>query len=197
MAGSQTTPGASGPALTKTDEAASSATDGPDDKNKVDDSKKEGDMKGKPDEKGGCAAGTTEKVEATATGGTAMTEADIREQLAAEAAAKAGGKSPAMTGETPERMASRLQAEAAEIMDLCQLAGCPQKAAGFIRSGKNPDEVRATLLQTEVVAYTKTATEPVDTVATVEQSEAAVSTAWDTVITNVNARAGIAPAPKS
>lgn len=39
-----------------------------------------------------------------------------------------------------------MQAQAAEIAALCELAGVPARAAGFIAEGKSPAEARATLL---------------------------------------------------
>ena len=72
-------------------------------------------------------------------------EAEVREQLAAELTAQTGGAS-GQTAEDREALTARLRAEAAEILELCQIAGQPALAAGFVRQGLTPVAVRKSLL---------------------------------------------------
>ena len=88
----------------------------------------------------------------------AAPETTLREQLAAEIAAQAAGPG----SEDPQAMAQRLRAEAAEILELCQLAGQPTLAAGFVRQGLTPAAVRKTLLTCRVERYEAAPTTPVD-----------------------------------
>ncbi len=88
----------------------------------------------------------------------AAPETALREQLAAEIAAQAAGPG----SEGPQAMAQRLRAEAAEILELCQLAGQPTLAAGFVRQGLTPTAVRKTLLTGRVEQYEAAPTTPVD-----------------------------------
>ncbi|MGF7176988.1 head maturation protease, ClpP-related [Azospirillum doebereinerae] len=92
--------------------------------------------------------------------GAATPEAELRAQLAAEAEANAGKRSP-VPGETPEAMTARLRAEAAEITDLCEIAGCPRNAAGYIRKGLTPQSVRAELLKRDVAQFERSSVAPV------------------------------------
>ncbi len=57
-----------------------------------------------------------------------LTEAALREQLAADSAALAEARPP--TAETPAQLETRLRAEAAEIFELCQIAGKLDLAGG-------------------------------------------------------------------
>lgn len=117
-----------------------------------------------------------------------LTEAQMREQLAAEADARVTGAAP--VGETPEAMATRLRAEAAEITDLCAIAGKPKAAAGFIRAGKTPGQVRAELVNRDAGASARQPVVPVDTQAMTQESENAVAASWDTISAKANAMAG-------
>jgi signal peptide peptidase SppA len=72
----------------------------------------------------------------------AAPEAALREQLAAAITAQAN----APAGEDLQALATRLRAEAGEIVELCQLAGQPTLAADFVRQGMTPGAVRKALL---------------------------------------------------
>ena len=85
-------------------------------------------------------------------------ETGLREQLAAEITAQISG--PA--AEDAKALANRLRGEAAEILELCQLAGQPTLAAGFVRQGLAPAAVRKTLLDGRVERYEAASTTPVD-----------------------------------
>lgn len=69
-------------------------------------------------------------------------EAGLRQQLAAEIAA---ATDPA--DDRPAALETRLRAEAAEILELCQIGGCPGAAADFVRQGLSPAAVRKALLE--------------------------------------------------
>ena len=88
----------------------------------------------------------------------AAPEATLREQLAAEITAHISG--PA--AEDAKALATRLRSEAADILELCQLAGQPALAAGFVRQGLTPAAVRKTLLTGRVEQYEAAPTTPVD-----------------------------------
>ena len=88
----------------------------------------------------------------------AVPEATLREQLAAEITAQVSG--PA--AEDAKALATRLRAEAAEVLELCQLAGQPTLAADFVRQGLTPAAVRKTLLTGRVERYEAAPTVPVD-----------------------------------
>ena len=88
----------------------------------------------------------------------AAPEAALREQLAAEITAQVSG--PA--AEDAKALATRLRGEAAEILELCQLAGQPTLAAGFVRQGLAPAAVRTALLTGRVERYEAAPTVPVD-----------------------------------
>ncbi len=105
--------------------------------------------------KGSTAMSDAPPVEATAP---AAPEAALREQLAAEITAQVSG--PA--AEDAMALAARLRAEAAEILELCQLAGQPALAAGFVRQGLTPATVRKTLLTGRAEQYEAAPTVPVD-----------------------------------
>ncbi len=88
----------------------------------------------------------------------ATSEATLRQQLAAEITAQVSG--PA--AEDAKALATRLRGEAAEILELCQLAGQPTLAAGFVRQGLAPAAVRTALLTGRVERYEAAPTVPVD-----------------------------------
>ena len=88
----------------------------------------------------------------------AVPEAALREQLAAEITAQVSG--PA--AEDAKALATRLRGEAAEILELCQLAGQPALAAGYVRQGLAPAAVRTALLTGRVERYEAAPTVPVD-----------------------------------
>ena len=88
----------------------------------------------------------------------AAPEAALREQLAAEITAQVSG--PA--AEDAKALATRLRGEAAEILELCQLAGQPALAAGYVRQGLAPAAVRTALLTGRVERYEAAPTVPVD-----------------------------------
>ncbi len=88
----------------------------------------------------------------------AAPEAALREQLAAEIAVQAAAPS----GEDAQALATRLRAEAAEILELCQLGGQPALAAGYVRQGLSPATVRKALLTGRVERYEAAPTVPVD-----------------------------------
>ncbi|CAK0777159.1 hypothetical protein WCLP8_5580002 [uncultured Gammaproteobacteria bacterium] len=97
-------------------------------------------------------------------------EAEVREQLAAELTAQTGGGSGAASSEDREALTARLRAEAAEILELCQIAGQPALAAGqpalaagFVRQGLSPSAVRKTLLKDAADQFEAAATVPVST----------------------------------
>ena len=96
----------------------------------------------------------------------AAPEAALREQLAAEIAAQAAGPS----GEDQQALATRLRAEAAEILELCQLAGQPALAAEFVRQGQSPAAVRKTLLTGRVEQFEAAPTTPLNPAAAVGES---------------------------
>lgn len=108
--------------------------------------------------KGPTAMSDVAPAEATAP---ATTETALRDQLAAEIAAQAGGP-PA---EDPQALAARLRAEAAEILDLCRIAGQPGLAADFVRQGLTPAAVRTALLDARADRYEASAVIPADTTA--------------------------------
>ena len=70
----------------------------------------------------------------------------LTEQLAKEAEARASGFSTAVDPD-------KIRADAAEIIDLCAIAGKPALAAGFIRSHTAPSAVREKLLADRVSAF--------------------------------------------
>ena len=105
--------------------------------------------------KGSNAMSDAPPVEAAAP---AVPEATLREQLAAEITAQVSG--PA--AEDAKALATRLRAEAAEILELCQLAGQPTLAAGFVRQGLAPAAVRTALLTGRVERYEAAPTVAVD-----------------------------------
>ena len=88
----------------------------------------------------------------------AVPEATLREQIAAEITAQVSG--PA--AEDAKALATRLRGEAAEILELCQLAGQPTLAAGYVRQGVAPAAVRTALLTGRVERYEAAPTVPVD-----------------------------------
>ena len=88
----------------------------------------------------------------------AVPEATLREQIAAEITAQVSGP----VAEDPKALATRLRGEAAEILELCQLAGQPALAAGYVRQGVAPAAVRAALLTGRVERYEAAPTVPVD-----------------------------------
>ncbi len=88
----------------------------------------------------------------------AVPEATLREQIAAEITAQVSG--PA--AEDAKALATRLRGEAAEILELCQLAGQPTLAAGYVRQGVAPAAVRTALLTGRVERYEAAPTMPVD-----------------------------------
>ena len=88
----------------------------------------------------------------------AAPEATLREQIAAEITAQVSG--PA--AEDAKALATRLRGEAAEILELCQLAGQPTLAAGYVRQGLAPAAVRTALLTGRVERYEAAPTVPVD-----------------------------------
>ena len=90
-----------------------------------------------------------------------LTEAALREQLAADYAALAEARSP--TAETPAQLETRLRAEAAEIFELCQIAGKLELASCYVRQGLSPAAVRKTLLERAAATFEATATQPVET----------------------------------
>lgn len=83
-------------------------------------------------------------------------EADLRQQLAAEIAA---ATDPA--DELPAALETRLRAEAAEILEVCQIGGCPAAAADFVRQGLSPVAVRKALLEGCAAQAEATAVVPV------------------------------------
>ena len=93
-------------------------------------------------------------------------ETTLREQLAAEIAAQVA--SPG--AEDPQALATRLRAEAAEILDLCQLAGQPGLAAGLIRQGLSPAAVRKALLAARAEQFEAAPTVPLSPGAVVSES---------------------------
>ena len=88
----------------------------------------------------------------------AVPEATLREQLAAEITAQVNGPGT----EDPQALATRLRAEAAEILELCQLAGQPVLAADYVRQGLSPAAVRKTLLTGRVEQFEAAPTVPLD-----------------------------------
>ena len=96
----------------------------------------------------------------------AAPEATLREQLAAEIAAQAAGPG----SEDQQALATRLRAEAAEILELCQLAGQPALAADFVRQGQSPAAVRKTLLTGRVEQFEAAPTVPLNPAAVVSES---------------------------
>ena len=105
--------------------------------------------------KGPTAMSDAPPAEATAP---AAPETALREQLAAEIAAQAAGPG----SEDPQALATRLRAEAAEILELCQLAGQPGLAAGFVRQGMTPAAARKALLAARVERFEAAPTVPLD-----------------------------------
>jgi len=93
------------------------------------------------------------------------TETELRAQLAAELTAQAGGSGPAT--EDRETLAKRLRAEAAEVLELCQIAGQPALAADFVRQGLAPAAVRKTLLGQHAAGFEANPVFPVSTQAPV------------------------------
>ena len=89
------------------------------------------------------------------------TETALRDQLAAEIATEA----EAPPTEDPAALATRLRAEAAEILDLCRIAGQPGLAAGFVRQGLVPAAVRKALLEARADRYEASAVVATDTTA--------------------------------
>ncbi|CAK0740312.1 capsid assembly protease [Azospirillaceae bacterium] len=92
---------------------------------------------------------------------TTVSETALREQLAAEIAAKAEGP----TAETHQALTVRLRAEAVEIVELCQIAGQPKLAAEFVRRGLSPAAVRKNLLNSQAAPFEAAPTTPVSTTA--------------------------------
>ncbi|MEI8397148.1 MAG: S49 family peptidase [Rhodospirillaceae bacterium] len=119
-------------------------------------------------QKGPTAMSDTPPVGATApaTNPPAAPETTLREQLAAEITAKISGPG----AEDPQALATRLRAEAAEILDLCQLAGQPGLAAGFIRQGLSPAAVRKALLTGRAEQFEAAPTVPLTPGAVVNES---------------------------
>lgn len=91
-------------------------------------------------------------------------EAELRQQLAAGIAAVTDpAANPAE--ELPVALETRLRTEAAEILELCQIGGCPGAAAGFVRRGLTPAQVRGLLLDARAVRYEASVVPPLDTTA--------------------------------
>ena len=93
-------------------------------------------------------------------------ETTLREQLAAEISAKTSGPG----SEDSQALATRLRAEAAEMFELCQLAGQPGLAAGFIRQGLSPAAVRKALLTGRAEQFEAAPTVPLSPGAVVSES---------------------------
>ena len=102
--------------------------------------------------------GPTAMSESPAAETPAVPEATLREQLAAEITAQVNGPGT----EDPQALATRLRAEAAEILELCQLAGQPTLAASFVRQGHTPAAVRKALLTGRVEQFEAAPTVPLD-----------------------------------
>jgi protein-disulfide isomerase-like protein with CxxC motif len=98
----------------------------------------------------------------------AVTEASLRKQLAAEIEITA--ETNAAVPEDPRAMAQRLRAEAAEILDLCRLAGHPALAAEFVRQGRTPAVVRKALLAGRAEQFEAAPTMPIDPTAAVGEN---------------------------
>jgi len=93
-------------------------------------------------------------------------EATLREQLAAEIAAQAA----APAAEDAKALATRLRGEAAEILELCHLAGQPALAADFVRQGRSPAAVRKALLTGRAEQFEAAPTTPLNPAAAVGES---------------------------
>ena len=90
----------------------------------------------------------------------ASPETDLREQIAAELTAQTSG-----SGEDREALVARLRAEAAEVLELCQIAGHPDLAAAYVRQGLSPANVRKTLLTQRAAGFEANPVVPVNTLA--------------------------------